>query len=97
MIRGSGRREIEAELVLVVTSVTHSDFSGWEAGDMRFRLVFESSPSGLIIVDAPGRMVMVNPAAGRMFGYEQPELIGAPVELLVPERFRARHPQLRER
>lgn len=79
------------------TPPIHPGLSEWDAADARFRLVFESSPAGMIIADAQGRMVMVNATAERWFGYERAELLGQPVELLVPERFRARHPEYRAR
>ncbi|MEX0704085.1 MAG: PAS domain S-box protein [Planctomycetales bacterium] len=79
------------------TSPIHPSLSEWDSADSRFQLVFESSPAGMIIADSQGRMVMVNAAAERWFGYERAELLGQPVELLVPERYRARHPEFRER
>jgi two-component system sensor kinase FixL len=54
----------------------------------RFRLVVEASPTGIVLVDAQGRIVLVNARAEKLFGYGREELIGQPIELLVPERFR---------
>jgi len=51
----------------------------------------ESVPDGLIVSDHTGRITQVNSAAQRMFGYAKGELIGAPVEILVPEDLRATH------
>jgi PAS domain S-box-containing protein len=59
--------------------------------DERFRLVVESTPNAFVMVDAQGRIVLVNSQAERMFGYRREEMIGQPVELLVPERARALH------
>jgi two-component system, LuxR family, sensor kinase FixL len=61
-----------------------------------FELIFESSPVAMIIVDAQGRMVLVNEQTTNWFGYAREELLGREVEVLIPERFRARHPGLRE-
>jgi PAS domain S-box-containing protein len=58
----------------------------------RFRLVVEASPDGTILVNAQGRIVLVNAAAEKLFGYRREELIGQGIELLVPERFRGEHP-----
>ena len=57
-----------------------------EAGraEERFRGLFESSPDATLTVAADGSIVMVNARAGRMFGYDAAELIGRPVEMLVP-------------
>jgi PAS domain S-box-containing protein len=56
-----------------------------EAQD-RFRLVVESSPSGIILVDQHGRIVLVNAGAEKLFGYGRTELIGQNVALLIPPR-----------
>jgi PAS domain S-box-containing protein len=58
----------------------------------RFRLVVEASPNGIVLVNAQGRIVLVNACAEKVFGYGREELIGQDVELLVPERFRGEHP-----
>ncbi len=62
-----------------------------------FRTVFEAAPSGVLAVDASGRIALLNVQAEKMFGYNRAELIGKPVEVLVPQRFRARHADLRKR
>jgi len=57
----------------------------------RFRRLLESAPDAMIIVNAAGTMEIVNSQTENMFGYARVELIGQPVELLVPERRRAQH------
>jgi len=59
--------------------------------ELRLRAVVESSPNGLLMVDATGRIVLVNTEIERLFGYGRDELLRNPVELLVPERFRDAH------
>ncbi len=61
----------------------------------RFRLVVESAPNAIVMVNPEGRIVLVNAQTEKFFGYDREELIGQPVEMLVPERFRARHPDYR--
>ena len=63
--------------------------------EKRFRLAVEAAPSGMLMADATGRVVMVNAQAEKLFGYERDELLGRPVESLVPERFRGTHPEYR--
>ena len=63
--------------------------------EQRFQLVVESAPSGFVMVDQAGRMVLVNRQTEKMFGYARDELLGQPVEMLVPERFRKQHSQYR--
>jgi PAS domain S-box-containing protein len=59
------------------------------------RTLFESAPDPIVVVDADGLMERVNRQAEVMFGYQRSELIGQPVEMLVPERFRDHHKQHR--
>jgi PAS domain S-box-containing protein len=60
-----------------------------------FRLVVELSPAGLVVTDAAGTIVLVNREIERLFGYSKEELVGRPIEHLVPQRFRSRHPSFR--
>jgi PAS domain S-box-containing protein len=59
--------------------------------DEMFRLAVEACPSGMVMIDRDGKMVMVNTEIENQFGYTREELIGQPVEMLVPERLRAEH------
>jgi len=58
----------------------------------RLRAAVDSAPSGLLMIDADGTIVLVNREVERMFGWSREELLGQPVDLLVPERARPRHP-----
>ena len=69
---------------------------GYSAGERRFRLVVEAAPNAMVMIDRAGKIVMVNTQAERVFGYSRAELVGQPVEMLVPERFRSHHPELRK-
>lgn len=71
------------------------DVSGRERLEERFRRVVEAAPSAMVEVDAAGVITMVNVQAERMFGYTRAELLGQPIEMLVPERFRPHHPEQR--
>ena len=52
----------------------------------------EAAPNAMVLVDRAGAIVMVNAQAEKLFGYAREEMIGLPVEALVPPRFRAAHP-----
>jgi PAS domain S-box-containing protein len=56
-----------------------------------FRRILEVAPNAAIVVDSTGRISLANRAAERLFGYERDELVGRPVEVLVPETTRADH------
>ena len=58
----------------------------------RFGGLLEAAPDAMVIVDRGGRIALVNRQTERLFGYGPNELLGKPVEILVPERFRSHHP-----
>ena len=59
------------------------------------RLAIEASPTGILMVDDHGTIALVNAQVEKLFGYPRAALVGQPVEILVPERFRSRHPEFR--
>lgn len=59
-------------------------------------LAVEASPNGMVMTDREGFIVLVNSATEKLFGYSRQELIGQPVEILVPKRFNHQHPEYRE-
>lgn len=61
----------------------------------RVARVVEASPTALVLAGQSGRIEMVNGRAERMFGYDRAALHGQPLELLLPQRFRDRHVDLR--
>ncbi|HET9224060.1 MAG TPA: ATP-binding protein [Roseiflexaceae bacterium] len=56
-----------------------------------FQALLESAPDSIVIVDDAGRIVIANGQTERMFQYDRAELIGQAIEMLLPERLRARH------
>jgi PAS domain S-box-containing protein len=57
--------------------------------------IVEAAPCGMVMIDANGVIILVNPQTESMFGYTRDELIGKSLEMLLPERFRMAHGGLR--
>jgi len=64
--------------------------------EQQLRALFEFSPDAIIASDRDGRITQVNARVETFFGYSRGELVGQPVEILVPERFRRMHPDRRK-
>lgn len=62
----------------------------------RFRLVVESAPNAMVLVNAEGKIALVNSQTEKVFGYTREELIDQPVELLLPDRLKGNHPNFRD-
>jgi PAS domain S-box-containing protein len=80
--------------VRVLASIV--DLTARKKNDERFRLVVEAAPNAMVMANAQGQIVLVNTRVETWFGYSRSELLGQPVEILVPERFRAKHPHFRQ-
>lgn len=63
--------------------------------EKRFRMTVEAAPTAIVMVDPLGKMILVNGATEKLFGYTRDEMLGQTVELLVPERYREEHSTLR--
>lgn len=57
----------------------------------QFRQVIEAAPTGMLMIDAEGKIVLVNSQIEKLFGYPRQELTGQSVEMLVPSRYRRGH------
>src|SRR3954464_4877990 len=68
-----------------------TDITDRKKTDQRFQLVVEASPSAMIMIGADGLITLVNTQTEKLFGYSRQELLGQPMNILLPERFRAHH------
>lgn len=72
------------------------DLTERSEAEQKLRLMAESAPSAMIMVNSKGEIVLVNSQTEKLFGYRKEELIGKLIEVLVPSRYRPNHPGYRE-
>lgn len=72
-----------------------TDITERRHAEARFRATVESAPTAMVMIDRNGTLVLANAEVERQFGYSRSELLGQPVEMLVPQRYREHHPTLR--
>jgi PAS domain S-box-containing protein len=90
-IAARGRTEFDGGTAVRMRGVC-LDITLRKQAEERFRLVVEAAPNAMIMISAEGRIELANAQVEAVFGYTRDELVGHPVEMLVPERFRSQHP-----
>ncbi len=71
------------------------DITERKMAEQKFKDLLESAPDAMVIVNHDAEMVLVNAHALKLFGWRREELLGQKIDMLVPERFRATHPDNR--
>jgi PAS domain S-box-containing protein len=82
---------IEGTLVLAAII----DITERKRAEERFRLVVESAPNAMVLVNGEGKITLVNSQTEKLFGFSRDELINNGVEMLIPFRFKEKHPDYR--
>jgi protein-histidine pros-kinase len=77
------------EGILVMSAIR--DISERRKAEEKFKSLLEAAPDAIVIVNGTGKIVIVNTQTEKLFGYERKELLGSPIEVIVPQRFHQRH------
>jgi two-component system, sensor histidine kinase and response regulator len=87
--RQAVRRDADGRATAIIE--LNSDITERELAETTFRQLLEATPDAIVGVGRDGRIVLVNARTEQLFGYRREQLIGQPVEILVPERSRGGH------
>jgi protein-histidine pros-kinase len=79
-----------------VTIAAIRDISDRRRNDAKFRGLLEAAPDAMIVAAQDGTISLINAQTEQLFGYRRDELIGQPIEILVPQRFASVHPRHRQ-
>jgi len=82
---------IDTDEGILVTAAVR-DATERQRAEAKFRGLLEAAPDAMVCVDGDGRIALVNAQAERLFGYGRDEIIGQPMEMLVPDQVREMHP-----
>jgi PAS domain S-box-containing protein len=95
-IRGA-RGEVRCLVVAARDLSDEARLQQAQATESKFRGLLEAAPDGIILLRPDKTISLVNRQVERLFGYEREELLGRPIEILIPERFREGHVAHRDR
>ena len=83
--------KVDNGIGLIINDVTEKILA-----ESKFTNLMESAPDAMVIINKSGKIELVNKQTEVLFGYKREELLEAPIEILMPNRFRQEHPQYRK-
>ncbi|HWH74150.1 MAG TPA: EAL domain-containing protein [Methylibium sp.] len=92
-ILARGEKQVDAQGQAIRLLGSHADVTERRRAEDRFRSAVEASPTGMVMVDEQGAIVLTNARTDAMFGYAPGALIGQPIEVLIPIGHRPGHAQ----
>ena len=96
LLRGGIRLTLSLVALFVGAWLLVQQLRRRQRADSHFRDLLATAPDAMVIVDSQGRIILVNDQLETLFGFARSEILGKPVEILMPQRFRTDHPTHRE-
>ena len=94
-VRGSRVGEKMTTELRTASRELQAEIAERESSDAKFQGLLAAAPDPTVIVDESGLIVHINAQVEKLFGYSREQLVGQPVEMLIPHRFRSKHPEHR--
>jgi PAS domain S-box-containing protein len=95
VLRAKARITRDADDKAVAMVGVNFDITDLKRADEHFRLAIDAAPTGMLLMDSVGVIVLANAQIEKLFGYSRSELLGQRIETLLPERYRNHHPRMR--